>query len=141
MGSPYDQLSDPKLMATIMWLESRVEGEEGMRAVGHVLKNRVGFPGFPQTLRAVIFQKNAFSCLIPSNPEYGKLPQAGDPQFAFCQLIVPQILNGSDTDLTKGAHYYENAKTATSGWFARVIVADTVHHPLLVTIGEQNFYL
>ena len=82
MGSPYDQLSDPELMATIMWLESRGEGEEGMRAVGHVLKNRVGFPGFPQTLRAVIFQKNAFSCLIPSNPEYGKLPQAGDPQFA-----------------------------------------------------------
>ena len=136
----YDTMTDLELMIQVIWLEARGEGESGMRAVGHVIKNRVGFPSFPKTLRNVLTQTNAFSCLLPNDPEYGKKPDADDPQNLFCAYIAPKILDGSDPDLTNGAHFYINAATATSPWFLNHIVGDKINHPLLATIGRQNFY-
>ena len=71
---------------------------------------------------------------LPGFPQPGVGGHAG-------RLVLGHVGPTPVAVLQGRAHYYENAKTATSGWFARVIVADTVHHPLLVTIGEQNFYL
>ena len=136
----YDSMTDIELMARVMWLEARGEGPDGMRAVGHVMKNRAGFVGFPKTLRAVILQPNAFSCLLSNDPEFGTEPKAGDPQHAFCAEIAPKILDGTDADPTNGAHFYINYATATSSWFLHHIVADQTNHPLLTKIGRQNFY-
>ena len=136
----YDNLTDLELMVRVMWLEARGEGPDGMRAVGHVIHNRAGSIGFPATLRGVLLQTNAFSCLLPTDPEFGTEPDADDPQFAFCEEIAPKILDGSDPDLTNGAHFYINYATATSGWFLHHIVDDKVNHPLLAQIGRQNFY-
>ena len=137
----YEELTDLELLVHVMWLEARGEGPDGMRAVGHVIHNRAGAPGFPKTLRAVLLQPNAFSCLLPSDPEFGKEPDAGDPQFAFCEEIAPKILGGSDPDLTKGAHFYINPASATSGWFFKHIVEDPQNHPKTATIGKQDFYI
>ena len=136
----YENLTDEQLMATVMWLESRGEGLEGMRAVGHVIHNRVGAAGFPKTLRTVMLQPNAFSSLLSTDPEYGKEPATDDQQYSFCLQTVPRILAGVDVDLTCGAHFYLNPQEAKSGWFFRHVVEDTVNHPFTATIGKQNFY-
>jgi N-acetylmuramoyl-L-alanine amidase len=136
----YENLTDEQLMSRVMWLEARGEQQEGMRAVGHVIHNRVGAAGFPKTLRAVMLQPNAFSSLLSTDPEYGKEPATNDPQYSFCLQTVPRILAGVDVDLTCGAHFYLNPQEAKSGWFFRHVVQDTVNHPLTVTIGKQNFY-
>jgi spore germination cell wall hydrolase CwlJ-like protein len=133
-------------MALCIWKEARGEGQNGMRAVAHVIKNRVGTPGFAHTLHDVIYGKNQFTSMsIPSDPEFNLIPPPGDVQFAYCTTLCPQILNGSDEDLTFGAHYYENAATATSGWFTRNIAGPDGNgvegHSLTACIGKQTFYL
>ena len=135
---------DLRLFIRVIWLEARGEGESGMRAVAHVIKNRIGAAGFPRTLNAVLTQRNAFSCLLPESSEYNLQPQAGDVQYSYCQTIAPAVLDGTDPDNTNGACYYANLRDVTSGWFSRHISgADgqgTPDHPLLATIGNQNFY-
>src|SRR5207244_356263 len=107
-----------------------------------VIANRVGHPGFAHDIHGVVYGKNQFTSMsVPSDPEFNLAPKDDDPQFAYCVKLVDTVLQGTAPDVTQGAHYYENPKTATSGWFARVIVADTVNHPLIATIGRQNFYL
>lgn len=140
----YDQ-DDLDSMALCLWREARGELSIGMRAVGHVISNRVGAPGFGKTLHDVIYGKNQFSSMsISTDPEFNLQPPPGDQQFAYCKTICPLILSGEDDDLTYGAHYYENAKTATSGWFGRVIAGPdglgTEGHQLLEQIGKQKFY-
>lgn len=137
---------DLRNAALCAWKEARGEGQMGMRAVLHVLKNRVGEIGFPHTLHDVIFQKNAFTSMsVSSDPEFNLEPAEGvDPQFTFCTLAAPAVLDGQDPDPTGGAHYYENPRTATSGWFGRVIGGPdgtgTLGHPRTAIIGSQWFY-
>jgi len=140
----YDD-NDLHAMALCIWKEARGEGHDGMRAVAHVIKNRVGTPGFAKTIHDVIFGKNQFTSMsVSSDPEFNLIPPAGDSQFAYAVAICPSVLSGDDADLTDGAHYYENAATATSGWFGRVIAGPdgfgTELHPLTASIGKQSFY-
>jgi len=113
-----------------------------MRAVMHVIANRVGVPGFAPTIHDVVYGKNQFTSMsVPTDPEFNLEPNDGDPQFAFCMSVVTSVLNGSDPDLTNGARWYDNPKAATSGWFARVIVGDPANHPMVATIGQQQFFV
>jgi hypothetical protein len=138
--------NDIHSMALCVWKEARGQGIAGMRAVAHVIKNRVGAAGFAATLHDVIYGKNQFTSMsVPSDPEFNLIPPSGDPQFAFCSSLCPSVLSDSDADLTYGAHYYENPKTATSGWFTRVIAGPdgngTEGHSTTAQIGSQKFYL
>lgn len=140
----YDD-NDIHSMALCVYKEARGEGQDGMRAVAHVIKNRVGAIGFPKTLHDVIFQKNAFTSMsVSQDPEFNLIPPAGDVQFAYASAICPSVLSGGDADLTDDSHYYENAATATSGWFGRVIAGPdglgTEGHPLMAHIGKQSFF-
>ena len=130
---------DLDLLCLVCWLEARGEGPLGMRAVAHVICNRVGYPGFSSTLNGVITGRNQFSSIsVPTDPEYGLKPQPGDVQYAWLLQTCPQILSGEDADLTLGAHYYANEATMTSGWYRRVIV-DSGQHPVTAVIGKQTF--
>ena len=55
--------ADIDLMAKLVYCESRGEPFEGKIAVASVVLNRVMSPKFPNTIKEVIFQKNAFSCV------------------------------------------------------------------------------
>ena len=141
----YDDV-DIQSMALCIWKEARGDGFDGMRAVAHVIKNRVGTPGFARTLHDVIYGKNQFTSMsVPSDPEFNLVPPPSDPQFAYCTAICPSVLSGGDVDPTSGAHYYENAAIATSGWFARVIAGPdgygTEGHAQTAHIGRQVFYI
>lgn len=141
----YDD-QDLHSMALCIWKEARGEGQPGMRAVAHVIKNRVGCPGFARTIHDVIYGKNQFTSMsVPSDPEFNLIPPPGDAQFSYAVSLCPSVLNASDPDLTDGAHYYENAATATSGWFGRVIAGPdglgTPDHAFTEQIGKQKFYV
>jgi spore germination cell wall hydrolase CwlJ-like protein len=134
--------ADLLVFKLVIWRESRGEGEDGMRAVGHVIVNRVGASGFPHNLHDVIYQKNAFTSIsVASDPEYNLEPKAWDSQYAYITSMAEGILEGTDLDLTVGAHYYADLKYSLSGWFFRNIVQDTVNHPHTVKIGQQDFYV
>jgi N-acetylmuramoyl-L-alanine amidase len=52
-----------------VWKEARGDGYEAMDAVAHVIFNRVGAPGFPNSLHDVIYGKNQFSSMsISTDP-------------------------------------------------------------------------
>jgi N-acetylmuramoyl-L-alanine amidase len=137
----FDQ-NDVENCALCAWKEARGDGEDAMRAVLHVILNRAGAAGFPQTVHDVVYQKNAFTSMsVPSDPQYNLKPLPGDAQFSFCMLIAPQVLGGQDVDLTFGAHYYAELEEVSSGWFLRNIVQDPVQHPFTVQIGSQRFYV
>jgi len=132
---------DVNSTALCVWREARGDGHDAMRAVAHVIANRVGAPGFASSIHAVIFGKNQFTSMsVPTDPEFNLEPESGDEAYADAVSIARAVLNGTDEDLTNGAHFYCNLKTATSGWFAKNIVADTANHPLLAAVGTQEFY-
>ena len=137
----YEQ-NDLDNAALCVWKEARGEQQAGMRAVAHVLFNRVGAVGFPHTLHDVVYQKNAFTSMsVSSDPEYSLMPPPNDPPYAYASQIVQAVAAGTDIDSTSHAHYYANLKNVTSGWFLNHIVKDTVLHPQTVVIGRQTFYL
>lgn len=136
----YEELSDEELLALVMWREARGEGPDGMRAVGHVCKNRATHPGFPKTLREVILQANAFTSMtVPTDPEYRLFPGPEDPQHNFCLESSRSILAGLDDDPTMGACYYWNPAMEHSSWFENH-VATSPEHPLVARIGSQEFF-
>ena len=139
----YDQ-NDLDCMALCVWREARGEGELGMQAVAWVIANRANawYPHFPDPIHMVVYGKNQFTSMsVSSDPEFNLQPASDDPQYAFCQKICEPIVQGSaSSDVTNGALYYCNPAEATSGWFAKHIVSDTVNHPQVAAIGKQLFY-
>ena len=53
--------SDAKLLAQIVYLEARGEGDKGERAVIEVVFNRVNSKKFPNSIKKVLSQKGQFS--------------------------------------------------------------------------------
>lgn len=132
---------DIENLALCAWKEARGEGLDGCRAVMHVIVNRVGFPGFGKTLHDVIYGRNQFTSMsVPSDPEFNLEPKLGDTIYPACELWAEKVLSGTDPDLTNGAHFYANLKTATSGWFVNHIVNDKVNHPQTAVIGKHTFF-
>ena len=128
-----------------VWKEARGDGCEAMNAVAHVIFNRVGAPGFPDTLHDVIYGKNQFSSMsISTDPQYNlPTPSVTDPEYPSyldAANIVNAIVAGTNRDPTNGALYYANLEQSTSGWFFRHIVEDPLNHPVRATIGHQVFY-
>ena len=135
----YDQ-DDVQNVALCSWKEARGDGIAACYYVMHVIVNRVGKPGFAHTVHDVIYGKNQFSSMsIPTDLEYNLQPPATDPVWIACLADAPNVLGGDD-DPTKGAIWYANPKTATSGWFATNIAGNPVLHPVLCTIGHHVFY-
>lgn len=138
----YDNLTDTELLALTLWKEARGEGPTGCQAVGSVIKNRVGFPGFAHTLRQVILGPNQFTSMsVESDPEFNLSPSANDSMYPVCQSIATDTLSGVSGDITHGAHYYANLVETTSGWFFRNIVQRPDLHPPTATIGKHTFFL
>jgi len=136
----YDD-NDIQSAALCAWKEARGEGADGCAAVLHVLKNRVGSPGFAHDLHSVIYGKNQFTSMsVPSDPEFNLQPSPNDLIFASCVTAAREIFGGDCPDPTRGAHYYANLKNVTSGWFFRNIVDNPAQHPVTAKIGRHTFF-
>lgn len=116
--------SDIDIMAKLVYAESRGEPFEGKVAVASVVLNRVMNSEFPNSIKEVIFQKNAFSCVknneIVANPD------------KVCYDAVYEAIKGVDP--TNNALFFYNPKIATCPWMKSTEKTD------ITTIGNHVFF-
>jgi spore germination cell wall hydrolase CwlJ-like protein len=104
-------------LALTMWGEARGYGTLGMRAIGHVIMNRVKenlrmFGG--NTIHGVCHKRSQFSCWNKGDPNLArmkKLPEMDETNpdwlaFLKADKLAGAILSGSDKDNTGGATFY-----------------------------------
>lgn len=115
---------DRNLMAQIVYAESKGEPYEGKVAVASVILNRVLDPKFPNSIHDVIFQPNAFSCVI--NGEINVTPTNE------CYSAVSDALSGIDP--TNDAVFFYNPAIATCTWMQNAPKSDTTE------IGQHVFF-
>lgn len=112
------------LIARVVHEESKGEPFEGKVGVASVILNRLDHPAFPKSVEAVIFQRNAFSCV-----RQGKIKSDPDSE-TF--RAVDEALKGSDP--TMEALYFYNPKIASSRWIKNSVKVKPI------TIGNHVFF-
>lgn len=112
---------DINLLARLISAEGRGEPYSGQVAIGAVVLNRIEHPSFPNSLAGVIYQNNAFTCIIDG--------QFDEPVADSAYRAARDAMNGSDP--SGGAIYYFNPVTATSSWIWS--------RPLITVIGKHRF--
>lgn len=103
-----------RLLALTMWGEARGDGPQSMRAVGHVIMNRVKSPRFGDTVKDVVWKRKAFSCWNENDPNrasmsnLSSMPSQSLDRVRWKQAvdIAKQIMAGKSQDPTNGAMFY-----------------------------------
>lgn len=88
---------------------------EGMRAVFHVMRNRVannGRNGWPNDIERVCLQPVQFSCWNSKDPQRSLYPAETDRQY----LIAQQIIREPGEDPTHGATAYYDRSIPAPSW-------------------------
>jgi hypothetical protein len=122
------------LLALVMYREARGDGMEAMRAVGHVVANRVAA------------KWGDWSKVITKHDQFSSMSVLGDSQnIVWINPITQPLLDaaeavygGNDPDVTLGAMYYANERTEDSEWYKTNII-NSPNHPVTVIIGKQTF--
>jgi len=83
----YTHLSPKECLERAMYFESNRSSEEGMLAVGTVVMNRVGAPGYPATICGVVGQPGQFAPTM-------RQPMRG-PGLALASEVADRILAGA----------------------------------------------
>lgn len=112
---------DMDLLARLVYAEGRGEPYEGQVAIAAVVLNRVASDEFPNTVREVIYEPNAFSPVHDGN-----LTNKSDES---TRKAVQDAVNGVDP--SNGSLYFFNPDTATSKWI--------YSRPQTVEIGNHRF--
>ena len=115
---------DIDLMAKLVSAESIGEPYAGKVAVASVVLNRTIDPHFPNTIKEVIFQKNAFSC-VKNNKINANANQD-------CYNAVYDAIKGADP--TNDALFFYNPTIATCNWMKET------HKINQKTIGHHTFF-
>jgi hypothetical protein len=113
-----------RLLAATAWAEARSEGEEGMRAVAHVIVNRVG-QRFGEDLETVVLAPKQFSAWnlgdpnrpLAQNPERYATGGANLETWEIAQRVAREVLAGQSADPTAGALFYHTR--AIRPWWSR----------------------
>lgn len=130
--------NEVRLLAATAWGEARSEGEDGMRAVAHVMVNRIG-ERFGEDLATVILSPKQFSVWNRGDPNRRTVMNlardpssiATDPEWAVADRVAREVLSGQSIDPTSGALFY-HTRAVRPRW-ARVGVGRQV-------IGQHIFY-
>jgi spore germination cell wall hydrolase CwlJ-like protein len=80
--------SPKECLMRAMYFESNRSSEEGMLAVGTVVMNRVGAPGYPRTICGVVGQSGQFAPGCMSKPMRG-------PGVALASKVADRVLAGA----------------------------------------------
>lgn len=127
-----------RLLAATAWGEARSEGEGGMRAVAHVMVNRIG-DRFGEDLATVILSPKQFSVWNRGDPNRRTVMNlardpssvATDPEWIVADRVAREVLSGQSIDPTSGALFY-HTRAVRPRW-SRVGVGRQV-------IGQHIFY-
>lgn len=130
--------TEVRLLAATVWGEARSEGEVGMRAVAHVMMNRIG-DRFGEDLATVILSPKQFSVWNRRDPNRRMVQSlardpsgvATDPEWVTAERIAREVLSGKSIDPTGGALFY-HTRAVRPRW-ARVGQGRQV-------IGQHIFY-
>lgn len=112
IAAPDLDVVDAHWMALTMWGEARGSGDEGMRAVGHVIDNRRRAGG--RYVTDTVSEAYQFSCWNAGDPNLramqtiDDLPRASEGYQAWqaARRIADEILAGRSEDPTGGALFY-----------------------------------
>lgn len=115
---------DVRLLAATAWAEARSEGEHGMRAVAHVIVNRIG-ARFGADLETVIRAPAQFSAWnigdpnrpLALNPERYATGGINLETWEIAQRVAREVLAGQSADPTDGALFYHTS--AIRPWWSR----------------------
>ena len=95
------QLSDRECLMRAMYFESNRSSEEGLLAVGTVVMNRVGAPGYPRTICGVVGQSGQFASGVMSSP-------MRERSVELVAQIADQILRGArHPALGRTTHFHQ----------------------------------
>lgn len=105
-----------RLLAATAWGEARSEGEDGMRAVAHVMVNRIG-DRFGDDLETVILAPKQFSVWnrgdpnrpLVRNPERYATGGVALETWETAQRVAREVLSGQSVDPTEGALFYHTS--------------------------------
>lgn len=130
--------ADVHLLAATTWAEARSQGDEGMRAVSHVVVNRIGVR-FGEDLETVVLRPKQFSAWnhgdpnrpLALNPELYAQSGADLATWESAQAIAREVLTGQSADPTGGALFY-HTRAVRPSW-ARFGVGRLI-------IGQHVFY-
>jgi spore germination cell wall hydrolase CwlJ-like protein len=123
------------LLMLLVYREARGEGPEGMRAVAHVVQNRVR-RGWGDWI-AVQTKINQFSSMsVLGDSQTVVFPDAAAASSLFG--VVEAVYGSSDADPTSGALYYANEAVVGAGWY-RTHIIENPAHPITATIGRHTF--
>lgn len=130
--------ADVHLLAATTWAEARSQGEDGMRAVAHVVVNRIG-PRFGEDIETVVLRPKQFSAWnhgdpnrpLALNPELYAQSGANMATWESALAIAREVLAGQSADPTGGALFY-HTRAVRPSW-ARFGVGR-------LTIGQHVFY-
>lgn len=110
-------------LSKAVYAEARGESYAGQVAVAAVILNRLENEDFPKTVKGVIFEPTAFTCVSDGQIYLDPSTQA--------VTAAREALMGSDP--TGGALYYWNPKTSTSKWvWSRHIIKRIGNHVFAV---------
>ncbi len=113
-----------RLLAATTWAEARSEGEDGMRAVAHVIVNRIG-ERFGESVEDVVRSPWQFSAWnrgdpnrpLAQNPERYATEGANLETWEIAQKVAREVLSGQSIDPTEGALFYHTR--AIRPWWSR----------------------
>ncbi len=118
-----------KLLALTMWGEARSDGKEAMRAVGHVVINRIRSPRkFGKNIKEVVWKRKAFSCWNSGDPnresmkKIASLPDTHPSKVRWNEAvkIAQDIVSGRDSkDPTNGALFYHTKAMGLPYWVSK----------------------
>jgi spore germination cell wall hydrolase CwlJ-like protein len=131
---------DAHWMALTMWGEARNQGEEGMRAVGHVIANRRAAKTHGTYVTDTVSAAWQFSCWNKTDPNRAMmlaiedLPEGGAAhrQWLAAKRIAAEVLAGRSADPTGGALFYHT--TAVTPVWSRGVAPVT-------QIGDHLFFV
>lgn len=130
------------LLAATTWAEARSQGEEGMRAVAHVIVNRIG-PRFGEDLETVVFRPKQFSAWnrgdpnrpLALNPELYASSGVNRETWETALSVAREVLAGESADPTEGSLFYHTRAVHPSwnryGVGRRVIGAHVFYRDVL----------
>jgi spore germination cell wall hydrolase CwlJ-like protein len=125
---------DKSLLLIVCFREARGDGRDAMRAVAHVIANRV--KAWKTDWISAITKPNQFSSMtVLGDSQTVVWPTEQDAVNLY--VLISNVYDGTDPDNTNGALYYANEANVTSEWYKTYIMSPT--HPISATIGPQTF--
>ena len=125
-------LFDDEVAARTIYQEARGEGQSGMAAVAHVIRNRIVDGRWGKCAASVCLWRAQFSGWSSSDPNFQIACELdeGDGLLGQCAQIWGE--SGSDDDPTDGACFYFSTVIAPPAWANAMIFT--------VQIGKHRFY-